>query len=262
MKLDTEDYLRHLASESARFREVLSSSDPAARVPGCPDWDAADLLWHLTEVQDFWAHVITHRPAPPEDHADPKRPTSYPDLLAAFDDRSQALQEALRGADPAEGAWSWSSEQTVGFTMRRQALEALVHRLDAEQAADDVTPIDTRLAADGVQEVLDVMYGGCPSWGTFSPLPHHVRVDILDTDESVWVQLGRFSGTDSEGTHHEEEDIHVVADPGVEPDAVISGTAAVLLARLWRRGDGADTQLAGDLRIIDHFRQVIHQPIT
>ena len=33
-------------------------------------------------------------------------------------------------------------------------------------------------------------------------------------------------------------------------------------ARIWRRGDGADTHLAGDLAIIDRFRSVIHQPIN
>jgi uncharacterized protein (TIGR03083 family) len=262
MKLDTEDYLSHLATESRRFREVLSSCDPVAPVPTCPDWNAADLLWHLTEVQDFWAYVASHRPHPPEDYPDPKRPTAYPDLLAAFDDRSQALQEALAGTAPEDEAWTWSPDHTVGFIIRRQALEALVHRLDAEQAAGTASPLDARLSADGVEEVLDVMYGGCPDWGSFSPLPHYVRVDITDTDESLWVQLGRFSGTDPEGTHHEEDDIHVVADPGTEPDAVISGDAASLLARFWRRGDGADIRVGGDLKIVDHFRQVIHQPIT
>lgn len=262
MKLDPEEYLRHLASESSRFREVLSSCEPAARVPGCPDWNAADLLWHLTEVQDFWAHVVTHRPKPPEDYPDPKRPREYAELLAAFDDRSRALQEALAAAAPTDEAWTWSKEQTVGFVLRRQALEALVHRVDAEQTAGTESALDARLASDGVEEVLDVMYGGCPEWGSFSPLPHYLRLDVEDTDESVWVQLGRFSGTDPGGVHHEEDDIHVVADPGEEPDAVISGRAAPLLTRLWRRGDGADIHLAGDLQIVDHFRQVIHQPIN
>ena len=125
-----------------------------------------------------------------------------------------------------------------------------------------MTDIDAALAADGVDEVLDVMYGGLPDWGDFSPLAHYVRIDLTDTGDSVWVQLGRFSGTDPEGEmHHEEEDIHVVADPGVEPDAVISAPAGVMDARLWRRGDGDSIHLAGDLLIVDHFRRVIHQPI-
>ena len=66
-RLPFEQYLAHLEAESRRFRDVLADCDPAARVPGCPDWDAADLLWHLGgEVQDFWAWVVSHRPrAPP-----------------------------------------------------------------------------------------------------------------------------------------------------------------------------------------------------
>ena len=61
-----------------------------------------------------------------------------------------ALVAELERADPAEPAWSWSAEQTVGFTFRRQAHEALIHRLDAEQTAGDVTPLDAALASDGV----------------------------------------------------------------------------------------------------------------
>ena len=125
-----------------------------------------------------------------------------------------------------------------------------------------LSPFPVDLAADGVDEVLDVMYGGCPAWGEFAPLAHYIRVDITDTGEQVWVQLGRFHGTDPDGIDHDEDDLHVVADPGVDPDAVISGTAEVLDARIWRRGDGADTHLAGDLHIIDKFRSVIHQPIN
>ena len=106
------------------------------------------------------------------------------------------------------------------------------------------------------------MYGGCPPWGEFSPLPHYIRVDITDTGDRVWVQLGHFHGTDPDGIEHDEDDLHVVADPGVEPDAVISGTAEVLDARIWRRGDGAETHLAGDLEIVDRFRAIIHQPIN
>ena len=66
---------------------------------------------------------------------------------------------------PAEEAWTWSDDHTVGFILRRQAHEALVHRLDAEQAAGRGHELDAALAADGVHECLDVMYGGMPPWG-------------------------------------------------------------------------------------------------
>jgi uncharacterized protein (TIGR03083 family) len=261
-RLPTDVYLQQLEQESARFRAVLAHADPGAAVPGCPAWIASDLLWHLGGVQHFWAWVVEHRPDAPDGYQEPERPTSQADLAIFHENATTALLSALRGADSAEEAWTWSADHTVGFIIRRQALEALVHRLDAEQTAGTVTPMDPALASDGVHEVLDVMYGGCPPWGDFSPLPHYLRVDCTDTGTSVWVQLGRFSGTDpKDEVSYEEDDIQVVDDPGVEPDAVISGPAEVLLARFWRRGDGAEVHVAGDMKIVDHFRTAIHHPL-
>ena len=166
---------------------MLADCDPEARVPGCPDWTAADLLWHLAGVQRFWATIIDRgdRPGPDdleEPTARPRRTTGCSRPSTSY---SAALVAALEAADPAEPAWTWSAEQTVGFTFRRQAHEALIHRLDAEQTAGQVTPLDPALAADGVDECLDVMFGGAPPWGAFAPLPHYVRVDITDRDESL-----------------------------------------------------------------------------
>lgn len=262
MKLTTDDYLAHLRSDSARFRGLLAECPPGAPVPACPAWTAADLLWHLTEVHDVWTHVIRTRPAPPESYQEPERPASYDELLAGFDKASAGLIEALEAADAGDAAWSWSSDQTVGFTIRRQALEALVHRIDAEQTVGATGDVDPALAADGVDEVLAHFLGGAPPWGEFAALPHHVRIDLTDTGEVLWAQIGQISGTDPDGIEHHEDGIILVADPGIEPDAAISGTAAALLTRLWRRGDGGDTHLSGDLKIVDHFRRAIHHPIN
>jgi uncharacterized protein (TIGR03083 family) len=265
-RLDFPTYLEHIRAESARFHEVLVGCDPAAPVPSCPEWTAADLLWHLVGVQDWWAWCIENRPQSPQTdgYVEPERPASYDEMLAQYAQTMGRMISALEAADPKEEAYTWKAdEQTVGFTYRRQAHEALIHRVDAELAAGvEIAPLDARLAADGVDEVLDVMYGGCPPWGEFNGLDHFLRVDMDDVDQQVWVQLGVFSGTDPKGEHHEEQDIHVVSDPGREPDAVISGTAQALDLRLWRRGDGAETHLAGDLLIVDRFRQIVHQPIN
>jgi uncharacterized protein (TIGR03083 family) len=263
-RLTPDVYLDHIRHESRRFRNVLAGCDPAARVPSCPDWNAADLLWHLASVQQFWERVVRERPAGPgADWEEPQRPDSYAELLAAFDDSHAAFVASLEAADPAEPAWSWSAEQTVGFTFRRQAHETLIHRLDAELTAASVMPLDPTLAADGVDEALDIMYGGTPEWGRFDPLPHHVRVDLTDTDTQLWVQLGTFSGTSPDGVDYAAEpDISVVPDPGGEPDTVVEGLAADVDAWLWRRGDDADIHVAGDGAIYDRFRACVSQPIS
>lgn len=257
------DYLDHIGSESARFRAVLTGGDPTTRVPACPDWDASDLLWHLAEVQWFWSRIVTGRPAGPDDLEHPERPSSYDELLVFFDSSSAALLEALRTADPADAAWTWSSEQTVGFTFRRQAHEALVHRLDAEQTAGDVTPLDASLAADGVHECLAVMYGGCPPWGRFTPGPHHVRLDLTDVDVSLWVSLGRFTGTDpDDGVDRDEPDLSVVEDPLVEPAAVVSATAAVMDAWLWARSPVSEVEIVGDPAALEHLHGILGHGIN
>lgn len=263
-RLTFPDYLEAIRRESARFREVLTDCDPRALVPSCPDWRAADLLWHLGEVQDYWSVMVESRPEDP-DYEQPPRPGSYGELLEFFDRENQRLLSALDGANPADAATTWKADdQTVAFILRRQAHEALIHRLDAELAAGAVTPFDLALASDGVDECLDVMFGGCPPWGTWAPLPHYIRVDLTDVDEQVWVQLGRFSGTepDSGVVHDSEDDVHVVADPLVEPDAVIEGPAGAIDAWLWRRGDDSEIKVHGDKSIYDHFRLAVNHPIN
>ncbi|WP_309648360.1 maleylpyruvate isomerase family mycothiol-dependent enzyme [Nocardioides sp.] len=261
-RLDPSTYLDHLRRESARFREVLTDCDPRARVPACPDWDADDLLWHLAEVQWFWARTVRARPAAPDDDAARvERPASRIELIAHFDDASSDLLAELEAADPAEPAWSWAPEQTVGFTFRRQAHEALIHRLDAEQAAGTVTPLDPALAADGVAELLEVMYGGeAPEWGRFEASQHLVRIALTDVGTDLWVRPGLFFGTDPESGRNYDSAHLVLTDPG-EASATVSGRAADVDAWLWKRRDDSDITVEGERAAYDALLAATSPPL-
>lgn len=162
------DHLTAIVRESARFRAALVDADPGAPVPTCPGWSADDLLHHLAEVQDFWAYVLREGVTDEPDRDPPPRPGTRAGLLAVFDTAHAALVDQLGQLDPTETRWSWAEEQTVGFTLRRQAHEALVHRVDAELTVGAArAPIDPELATDGVAEALEVMYGGIPRWADF-----------------------------------------------------------------------------------------------
>jgi len=280
-RLDYPTYLDHIRTESARFREVLADCDPSARVPTCPDWDAADLLWHLTGVQRFWSDVVTYRPAGPDDprivqEGSAERPESYADLLAAFDHASAALVEALEQAGPDDEAWHWSGDNRVGTTHRRQAHEALIHRVDAELTAGaPVTPLDPALADDGVAEVLGVMYGGAPEWGSFAGSGELIAVHLTDTGTELLVELGLFSGTDPDsGTSYTDEDDIALIEPGAtspaEPVAGVSGTAADLDAWLWKRDpalvpgtdDGDRIRISGDRITFEKLTAILGQPLN
>jgi len=263
-QLPYPEYLAHMRADSVRFRELLADCDPNAPVPSCPAWTAADLLWHLGEVQHWWTAMVVDRPAGPDAYQEPDRPATYDGLLAFYDQGLDGLPRALAAADPTEEAWSWSSDpdhHRVGWIARRQAHEALIHRLDAELTTDDLTALDPTLAADGVAECLAVMYGGLPPWGTFDPLPRHVEFRMPDVGTSVWVQLGLFSGQPPEGERIDgQPDLHVVEEPGDVADAVVAADAGTLDAWLWHRS-AADVDLSGDEATLDHLRAVLRQPI-
>jgi uncharacterized protein (TIGR03083 family) len=263
MTLDHHGFLRHLRTESARFLDALRDCDAETQVPSCPDWQADDLLWHLGEVQWFWGAVVEERLQSVDDLEGPDRPDSRAGLMAFFEEASGRLYDALGSADPAEPVYMWAADKTVGYIGRRQAHEALIHRLDAELTAGDVTPLDTELASDGVDEVLRVMFGGCPPWGTFTRSGPQAQVVASDTGLVVPVVLGRFTGTDpSTGTSYDEEELSVdAADPEASPQATIRGTAADLDAWLWHRGDGAALSKEGDPAVVALLEKTLDQPI-
>jgi uncharacterized protein (TIGR03083 family) len=254
------DYIAYLARESARFAEAIREVPPDARVPSCPDWTADDLLWHLGEVQWFWGTVVRENVTGERaEELKPPRPAGQAALLAFYDRASRDLAEALAAAAPDSAAWTWSEDKTVGFIRRRQAHEALIHRVDAELTADRRTPLDPRLSADGVDEALRVMYGGVPTWGTFTPdRPQTVRLLAADTGDSWFVTLGRFTGTSPDGTSYDEPDIRADdTDPGADAAAEVSGGAADLDCWLWHRPPIAAVERSGDLQVLSRFGSAI-----
>ncbi|HEX7537518.1 MAG TPA: maleylpyruvate isomerase family mycothiol-dependent enzyme, partial [Dermatophilaceae bacterium] len=255
------DYLAHLSRDSARFAEVLTQTPPQTRVPTCPGWNADDLLWHLAEVQWFWGTIVgrgltTYAQVRTLDNGG--RPDDRDDLPAFFGRASGDLYDNLSSAGPDAPAWAWTDDQSVALIRRRQAHEALIHRLDAELTAGHRSPMDAALSTDGVDEVLRVMYGRAPSWGHFTADPAQtVRVRTADTDGSWLVSLGRFtgidnSGIDNSGTTHDAPGL-AVADPGDSASgtggpaaATVMASAADLDCWLWHRPPAGPVERSGD----------------
>ena len=258
------DYLTHLRTESARFAEVLQDAPADAQVPTCPDWTTDDLLWHLAEVKWFWGTIVRDAVTDPSTLDHPERPADRAGLIEFFEAASTTLQKTLAETGPQEARWTWSEEQTAGFTRRRQAHEALIHRLDAELTADvERTPMDPALAADGVDEALRIMFGGAPEWGRTVPeAGSTLRIRSSDTDRSWLVTLGRFTGTDPEGTVRDEPDIVVAdTDPGDQAAATVTGTAADLDCWLWGRPTVGTVERSGDDQVQTRFQAILDQGV-
>jgi uncharacterized protein (TIGR03083 family) len=246
--MTTPDFSSFVASESALFAAALADTDPAARVPACPDWTADDLLWHLAEVQWFWSTVVSSRPAPPDHYAEPQRPQDHAGLLQFFDTATRALSDALAAAADAEPCWTWFPDnRSVAFARRRQAHEALIHRVDAEQAAGRRSAVDAELATDGVAEVFDWLFSSAPPWSEHRADGPIGVVTTTDTGRRWLVQVGHWSGTSpSSGRSYTGRATLRVVDAGT-PAFSVAGAAADLDLWLWNRGTGG-VVLDGDAR--------------
>src|SRR4051812_23809263 len=103
--MELDEYLPVLRRTNARFADAAAAAKTGhgwrARVPGCPDWDLADLVWHLAEVQHFGGGIVRTRARAPGGSPEPRR---RPDdeLLGFLMASSAELEGALAGADPAE----------------------------------------------------------------------------------------------------------------------------------------------------------------
>ncbi|MDQ1292539.1 MAG: hypothetical protein QG608_419 [Actinomycetota bacterium] len=235
------DHLEHLRRESERFLAAIDQAPSGERVPTCPDWDVDDLLWHLAEVQWFWTEIVRTQATDPQaaDAAIPARPQDRTGLDTFFATVSAELHLLLAGTDPADPAWNWSgANQTTQFVRRRQAHEALIHRVDAELAAGERTAIDPLLAADGIDEVLRIVHGGIPPWGSTAPYEEGTAVRLCAKDTGrTWVcAIDRFVGTSpTTGVEFDRPALQVLADEGCAVDATLTGTAADLDCFLWNR---------------------------
>lgn len=256
-------YLGHLDRESRRFADVLAGVDPAVPVPTCPDWSTADLVWHLAEVQWFWGSIAEGR-ITDDDEADaleddkPARPEDYQELLALFDTAHARLSAAVADGPDHTPLWSWAAEQTLRFTRRRQAHEALIHRVDAELTAGiPVGPLDARLAADGIDEVLTVMWGDVPEWARFSTSGMVLALETTDTGDAWMVELGRMIGTSPRSGRSYDESTTTLVEPGSRPaDALVRGSSADLDLWLWNRGNtGLDR--SGDRSALDGLAALV-----
>src|SRR5262245_17444818 len=223
------DYLGHLARDSDRFADVLLEADPMRPAPSCPDLATVELFWPLTEVQWFWGTIVRERAEDPSalSTARPERPSDLGSLGHTYASVSAALEDALASTPPETPVWTWSSDKTAGFVRRRQAHEALIHRVDAELATGRTSDIDPALASDGVDEVLRVMYGGMPGWARFDGNGSTARIETTDTGAAWTVELGRVSGTDPEsGKTYDEPSLAVLDDAPAQVDATVRGPAA------------------------------------
>lgn len=254
--LPTPDYfLACLRSDSALLAETARRGLDVA-VPSCPDWTVRDLLEHTAVV---YLHKIEAMRSGAQPDPWPPDLTGR-DIPELYDEARRELiaELAQRGPDAETWTW-WTPEQTTGFWFRRMAHETAVHRVDAELAHGVVSPIDARLATDGIDEILRVMLAG-PDWEQYpSDHPVDAAVRITSGGRSWTVTLSRTDVTVTETTEpHEDHD-----EPGeTQVAAEVFGDPDDVLLWLWHRRDDDAVGFAGDRAATTAFRARLAETTT
>jgi uncharacterized protein (TIGR03083 family) len=248
----TKDFwLAALRADGPALRAAADQAGPDAPVPSCPGWTMDDLVRHvgsiLEHVARFAANGTTISPGPrqpaPADLGD------WPAVLGWYDRAFTATLRTLDGLDPEQPAWNWAPQtKKAGFWHRRLAHEFSVHRWDAQLAAGRAEPIEAKLAADGVGEVLDTWLPAGKRSGE-SPVWHGV-LHLVATDASQeWFVRLRGSGVAllDTGTILDDDDHHARVEA--------AGTASDLLLTLWGRVRPADVlKISGDADLLAGLR--------
>ena len=228
----TYDVHQVLAQESAAFARAAQRGLDAP-VPSCPDWDVLALVQHLGVVQRSHASHVTRGVTDPPTGERPVAPED--DVLAWFEQGTQVLLNALQELPPEAPAWNWASQtpQVVGFWPRRMALEAAVHRWDAENAHGPAAGFDVPVAVDGIDEVLGVFRPARLRHraGTASGI---VRIVLTDSEASWTLEL-----TPGDLTPRQQP-----------PDAVLTGTSSEVFLALWGRRPMTTLSVAGEQALV------------
>ena len=157
-----------------------------------------------------------------------------------------SLLTELEATPAATAVWTWfEPDHSAGFVARRCAHELAVHRYDAQSARGICTPIGTELAADGIDEVLDVL----------------VTVREQSRRGSGRVLALRSSDVGTEWVITLAEDRPVVErasqdDPPFEgSDLIVSGTASDLELTLYHRPTLSPVDVHGDYTVLDEWHR-------
>lgn len=155
LQMETDRYLDALRAD-AEALALAAERDLTAPVSGCPGWTVARLVSHTGRIHRWAAEMV--RTGASERIAREQMPAAPVGdaLVPWFRAGAAQLIDVLQSSDPRAAVWTFNSNGTAAFWFRRQAQETSLHRWDAERATTTPTPIPSDLAADGIDELLEI----------------------------------------------------------------------------------------------------------
>lgn len=150
------DHVQEITASAARFSELIRSSDLTTPVAHLGRWKVRDVAAHLGGVHRWATRIVTTRSMKGPGFT--KSKLTGDDLCDWFDAGVEELLATIRSTDGADACPNFNpgSSKTVAWWSRRQMHETTVHRWDVERALGVTTPVGRAVAADGIDEYLDV----------------------------------------------------------------------------------------------------------
>ncbi|MFC3501569.1 maleylpyruvate isomerase family mycothiol-dependent enzyme [Micromonospora krabiensis] len=242
----TKDFwIGALRTEGPAFASAVAEAPPETPVLSCPGWTVADMTLHLGSIYHWvcgfaGSGLTTAPPARPQAVETPPGVAPLDYWQRGYDQ----LMTLFDGLDPEAPAWNWAPQpKRAGFWPRRMAHETAVHRWDAQLAIAAGEPIEAKLAADGVSEVLDTWL---PAGRRRSPGQWHgvVQLSAVDAAQSWYLRLrGEGVALLDTDTILDHDDHHARVH--------VSGTASDLLLALWGRVSFDTLDVAGDPSLLN-----------
>ncbi len=242
----TDFWLASLREEAAAFQLAVAEAELDSAVPSCPGWTIADLVAHLGGLYgQVRAHVGRGVATAPE--LERPTPPAGVDLVDWWNQQYTELLALLEQLDPDLPAWNWApASKTVSFWSRRMAHETAVHRWDAQFATINAEPIETKLALDGIAEVLDTWLPAGRGKGQ-TGLTGIVGLVATDAGHEFFVRQRAEGGI-------AVLDTDTLLDDDPQERVVASGSASDILLMLYGRVDVDVLEIAGDVRLLEGLR--------
>jgi uncharacterized protein (TIGR03083 family) len=227
------EWVDYFAQAASRIIDAASQRMDE-KVPSCPEWVGRDLIAHIATGPDRWSVLMAVEPGgsfpPMEVLAQYQKSVPHPDraLISWSHEKVSAFAQRLHQADPDAPAWSYTPDQTMGFWMRRAAVEAAVHLADAQGLLGAPVVIAPSLGADGLDELVDTYPVRFAMGGSADVNP--LVVHATDVPK-MWT----------------------LSAPGSSEavDREVSGRAGDFLLRLW--GRQVDASFSGDIETLNNW---------
>ncbi|MGD0748302.1 MAG: maleylpyruvate isomerase family mycothiol-dependent enzyme [Acidimicrobiales bacterium] len=244
----TLDYLSIISDETSRIVSGYQR-DRSAAVPWSDRWTVGTVARHVAGTHHVVAEVVRGRPdadfglfselqTPPKDS---------PEFVEWFRSGTASLLEQLSSVPADDECWSWyASGRRVDWWARRMAFEAVVHRWDTDAALGQDFSVSPDIAADGIDEFLDVFVAASRA-AHDSPAGPTMSFECSDSSDRWWLDLS-------------DRGVRILSRDPRAASVGIRGTAEQLLLMVWGRvpiSDAAGVEVSGDIGQLGRWSELI-----